>query len=170
MWYSSIKPFLAPEEAACDPMNFTRRLSCIVGNVGKRMRGIKKDNISVLILIIFLFKLSTMSYNSVTGVQWTNGLLFKNLIPTSPTMHLLQWVTSLEAVYPIVCSFLRRQKRLIHYYYLSYSTFVVELWLTTHTPILWPPHWPPQPQPTTDWLRREFSGRGLVNYVNPRNW
>lgn len=109
--------FVAPEEVACDPMNFTRRLSCIVGNVGKRRRGIKKDNFSVLILIIFLFKLSTMSYNSDTGVQWTNGLLFKNLIPTSPTMHLLQWVTSLKAVSQIVCSFLRRQKRLLHCYY-----------------------------------------------------
>ena len=48
-------------------------------------------------------------------------LPFQNLMPTLPTMQPSPYVTSLEAIYQVACSFVLTHKRL----YTTFSTYTV---------------------------------------------
>ena len=87
----SMKPFVAPEEAACNlirvPPVMSQWLTCIVGNVGTRFwEAVHWSNITLLQQC-----LKTMIRSCF--------LPFQNLVFNLPTMQLEHWVTSLEADY-----------------------------------------------------------------------
>ena len=102
----SIKPFVAQEEAACKRCHTVAELHC--GSC--RHQVLKRKNIVWNVKGISAFlNWVQWCHRTVMLDQWT---AFNNLVPTLPTMQLSYWVTSLETVYQIICSFLWSPKRM----------------------------------------------------------
>ena len=100
----SIKPFVAPEKAACNLIipscDVTQWLSYRVGNIGTR-------SWQSSLLVYF----ARLQYRCIYYGQFNNKwskisplfipctfLAFQNLMPKFPTMQFSHWITSLEAV------------------------------------------------------------------------